>query len=371
MKNMIKLGLSLALFASVACVMLSLVNDVTSPIIAATKEAEVNSGLSVVFPDADSFEKIPNFTDTTTSIKIESLYLAKKDGKVVGAVVQATGPTYDKATILLGIDMNRVISGIQFLSISDTPGFGQNATEPSFYTQFAGKSADDSFIPGNDVDMISGATITTKGVAQIVQYAAYVAGKYLAENYGAISGNMEEPIVEKTATVFSYDEAIISLFPPEQYPNAIFTEIEEGLGRVIRNMIIEKQILVTIDDSVIGAMVAVRGQTYKSGGVVLTAVNTNHLIIGSRIIELNDTPNIGQLALEESFYNQFAGKHTDNALLISSGIDAISGATITSACIADMVKVGAMEADNLAAHGKDFHPSNSGNYLLNEIYREE
>lgn len=372
MKDMLKLGFSLAAFASVACVLLALVNNATSPVIEAAQQAEVNAGLSVVFPDADSFERADNFVpDTATAVQVESLYLAKRGGSVVGAVVQASGPTYDKATILLGLDMNRMITGIKFLSISDTPGFGQKAAEPEFYMQFSGKSADDAFVAGGDVDAISGATITTKGVSQIVKYAAYVAGEYLAEHYGAVSGSGNAPVVEEPASAFSYDEAFVSLFPPELYPNAQFTEVTTGLNRVVRSMIVEKQVLVSVAGKPVGAMVAVRGQTYKNGGVVLTGVNTSGIILGSRIIELNDTPNIGQRALEEAFYGQFSGKGVSAPLIAGEDFDVLSGATITSACVADMVKVGAVEAAGLLADytGKPFAVLDD--YLLNEIYQED
>lgn len=369
MKNMLKLGLALAAFASVACVLLALVNNFTAPVIAAAAQNEVNAGLAVVFPETKTFEKAENFVpDLTSPIKVESLYLAKKDGNVIGAVVQATGPTYDKATILLGLDMNRKITGIRFLSLSDTPGFGQKANEPDFYNQFTGKNADDKFVAGEDVDKISGATITTKGVAQIVKYAAYVAGKYLADNYGAASGSGEAPVVQQPATVFTYEEAYISLFPPEQYPDAQFTEISDGLNKIVRTAVIEKQVLVTVDGKTVGAMAAVRGRTFKKGGVVLTAVDTNEKIIGVRIIELKDTPKIGQLALEEDFYKQFDGKAVSQNLLINTDFDAISGATITSGCVADMVKIGAVEADKLIefATGKT---AVSSDYPLN-YYKE-
>ncbi|MBO5137102.1 MAG: FMN-binding protein [Spirochaetaceae bacterium] len=366
MKNMLKLGFALAAFASVACVLLALVNNFTAPVIAQAKAEEVNAALSVVFPEGDSFEKVADFTtDSSSSIKIEDLYIAKKGNNVLGAVIQATGPTYDKATILLGMNMNRQITGIQFLSISDTPGFGQKATEPEFYTQFAGKSADDEFNVGSDVDAISGATITSRGVAQIVKYAAYVAGEYLAKNYGAKASNSSAPVVAPVPTVFTYSEAYASLFPKEQYPTAQFLEDSNGIGRIVRSMLVEKQVIVLENGKTVGAMVAVRGQTYKSGGTVLTAVDSTGRIIGARIIELNDSPNLGQKALEESFYVQFAGKNASDNLLLGQGVDAISGATITSACVADMVKVGAVEACAL------LKLSISENYSLNELYRGE
>lgn len=371
MKNMLKLGFALAAFASVACVLLALVNSFTEPVIAAAAQEEVNAGLSVVFPGADSFELAGDFVpDVAGTVKVESLYLAKKDGKVVGAVVQATGPTYDKATILLGLDMNRTITGMQFLSISDTPGFGQKATEPWFYTQFAGKSADDPFVAGDDVDTISGATITTRGVAQIVKYASYIAGEYLAKHYGADASSGATPVIQEAATVFNYDDAYNSLFPKDLFPDAEFNQISEGLNRVVRSMVVEKQILVTEDGKPVGAMVAVRGQTYKNGGTVLTAVDALGKIIGARIIELDDTPNLGQRALEEEFYGQFAGKSVNQPLIVGADFDAISGATITSACVADMVKVGAIEADKIIADaiGKTV---SSMDYPLNQLYREE
>ena len=374
MKNMLKLGLSLAIYASVACVCLSLVNMVTAPAIAAAKERELNAGLAVVFADADTFEAAPGFVaDTATSVKVTNLYLAKKAGQVMGAVVQANGPTYDKAEMLIGVTLDRAITGIQFLSLTDTPGFGQKAAEPEFSNQFAGKSIDDAFSAGDDVAAISGATITTKGVSQLIKYAAYIAGEYLAANCGGVAGTGEAPVIAEAATPFTFEEACVSLFPVEEYGEVTIHDVPEGIYDVVRNMLVEKKALVTTGDKIIAAMVAVRGQTYKYGGVVLTAVAADGNIIGARITELNDTENIGQLALEESFYSQFAGLSAQQQILSSNGdYDALTGATITSDCVADMVKVGAVEAVNmLAEKGLGITAIDQNSYQLNENYLEE
>ncbi len=374
MKNMLKLGISLAIYASVACVCLSLVNMVTAPAIAAAKERELNEGLAVVFTDADSFEAAPGFVaDTATSVKVTNLYLAKKGGQVLGAVVQANGPTYDKAEMLIGVTLNRSITGIQFLSLSDTPGFGQKAAEPEFSNQFAGKSVDDAFSAGDDVVAISGATITTKGVSQLIKYAAYVAGEYLAANHGGVAGTGEAPVIAEAATPFTFEEACVSLFPAEEYGEVAIQEVPEGVGDIARNMLVEKKALATSGDRIVAALVAVRGQTYKYGGVVLTAVGSDGNIIGARILELNDSQNIGQLALEESYYSQFNGLSAAQTILNGEGkYDAITGATITSDCVADMVKVGAVEAVNmLAEKGLGVTAIDQNSYQLNENYLEE
>lgn len=374
MKEMFKLGLALAIFASVACVLLALVNNVTAPAIAAAKERELNAGLAVVFSEADNFEAAPGFTsDTETSVKVTNLYLAKKGSDVLGAVVQANGPTYDKAEMLIGVTLDRAITGIQFLSLTDTPGFGQKATEPEWMAQFNGKSVDDPFTTGQDVVKISGATISTDGIAQLIKYAAYVAGEYLSANYGGAAGSGEAPVIAEAATTFTFEDACVSLFPPEEYPDVAITNVEEGVGATVRNMIVENQALVSVNGKVIAAMVAVRGQTYKYGGVVLTAVGTDGNIIGSRILELDDDPNQGILALKDSFYSQFTGLPAAQTILNGEGkYDAITGATITSDCIADMVKVGAVEAVNLlAAKGVVPASIDQNSYQLNENYLEE
>jgi electron transport complex protein RnfG len=367
MKNMLKLGASLAAYAVVACVLLAVVNNVTAPLIAAGKAAEASAGLVEVFAVADSFDLAADFSpDTSTSIAVESLYLAKQGDEVIGAVVQATGPTYDKATIQIGLDLERTITGIKFLALSDTPGFGQRATEPVFYEQFTGKSADDAFESGSDVEALAGATITTKGVAQIIKYATYVAGDYLAENYGGTAGSGAAPAIAAEATVFSYEDAYASLFPSD----ADFTEVTDGVGSIVRNMRINKLVTVSVAGSPVGAMVAAQGQAYHGPGIVLSAVDMDGNLLGARIIQLNDTPNIGMKALEEEFWSQFDGRRVDDSLL-AGDYDTLSSASITADCVADMVKVGAVEAAKLAEAIGGAAYTAGDDYPLNEHYLGE
>ena len=110
------------------------------------------------------------------AISIDKMYLAKKGGSVIGAVAQVTGPTYDRSTIIFGIKKDGVLTGMQFLASSDTAGFGLKASDPNytvssgktFYGQFEGKNANDGFVPGQTFEAVSGATITSKGVAELL-----------------------------------------------------------------------------------------------------------------------------------------------------------------------------------------------------------
>lgn len=182
MKEMLKLGLVLMIYSAVACVGLALVNTITSPKIAQVKQEQLNQGLKEVYPDAEEFALADGFEKTKINgVTIDGIYTAKLDGNTQGVVVQATGATYDSSTILVGIDADKNITALKFLSCSDTPGFGQKATLPSFTEQFKGKTALSNFEVKKDFDQVSGATITSKGVASILKAATAQAVNYLPE----------------------------------------------------------------------------------------------------------------------------------------------------------------------------------------------
>ncbi|HNY22198.1 MAG TPA: FMN-binding protein [Treponemataceae bacterium] len=186
MKTMIKLSFVMAAYAVVACVALAFVYIATAPKIAAAAQEELNASLRVVFSDASTFEDVTadGVGSGAGQIAIDRAYLAKKDGTTVGMVIQATGPTYKTSTVLVAVGMDRRIIGIKLLANSDTPGLGTKTAEPGFAGQFASKSVDDAFAVKADVQAISGATISSRGVAAIVRVAGRAAGNYLAAKAG-------------------------------------------------------------------------------------------------------------------------------------------------------------------------------------------
>ena len=374
MKNILKLGFTLAAYATVACVSLAFVYNVTAPAIERVKQEKAGAGMKIVFEQADSFVPVQNFErDSANPIAINALYTAEKGGKVLGAVVEAAGPTYDKATMLIGLDLNRTITGIQFLSLTDTPGFGQRANEPEFLNQFKNLNAEKTLEAGKDFDGLSGATITTKGVTNIVNYAVWVAGNYLAANHGGKAGSGVAPAAPKKAAAFDFESAFAELFPATEGSSApSHTEIPGMQAKTVQKIRIDNMWSVSSDGKTIGIMAAATGASYHGTASVLTAVDMERRIIGARITDLNDTPNIGQRALEEDFYNQFTGKSADANLLVKDGLDALSGATITSASVADIVKVSAVEAaSQAAARGGKAAPAGSEEYALNGLQMEE
>ena len=180
MKEMFKLGGTLAAFALVACVALALVDSVTGPVIREAAEKKANAALQTVFPNATSFEAKEGFqAGDHGSIQFERVVLAKNGDEALGVAMQLTGPTYDKATMIVATDTEGKVVGTSFLALTDTPGFGQKATESGYMDQFNGKTKDDKFAVGEDVQAISGATITSKGLAEMIKAACIVASDFL------------------------------------------------------------------------------------------------------------------------------------------------------------------------------------------------
>lgn len=189
--EMIKLGLILALYAAISCVVLAIVNNVTAPKIQQNQINKANAAMKKVFAMADSFEPISDFEPSSNgTIKIEDMYLAKKDGKVIGATCQVSGPTYEQATLIVGLDTAGTVTGVEFLKITDSPGFGLKANDPTFimpngktfYGQFEGKKADKGFTVGQNFDAISGATITSVGIGNLITEATSSMFKYLGDH---------------------------------------------------------------------------------------------------------------------------------------------------------------------------------------------
>ena len=176
--SMIKLGLVLCAYAVVACALLAIVNNFTAPKIAENQTKKVSAAMQEFFPDSGlTFETINDFTPPVVgAITVDEMYVAKKGNEIIGAAAQVTGPTYDQGTILIGIKTDGTVTGLKFLKLTDSPGFGLKANDPTFklpngktfYGQFEGKNAKDGFVAGKNFDAISGATITSVAVSSLI-----------------------------------------------------------------------------------------------------------------------------------------------------------------------------------------------------------
>ena len=190
MKNAFVLGIKLALYASAACLALAVVNNFTAPEIEAHALKKEQTALKIIFPEAESFERIENFSAPQSSATVNSFYKVIQGGSVAGYAVKITGPTYDTSTLVAGFSPELQIAGVHILATSDSPGFGQKAVDANyrnskgttFYGQFAGVSAKMPLVLGSDFEAITGATITSRTMGALVSNAAETVKIYTEKN---------------------------------------------------------------------------------------------------------------------------------------------------------------------------------------------
>ena len=186
MNKIIKNTIILTLITLISGLGLGLVYEITKEPIAQAQETAKKEAWQEVFPEAsaDDFE----LTEVDPAVAEQVIgdlgikasvdeVCAVKDGEegYVVTVTDSEGYGGD-IQITVGITADGTISGISYLSISETAGLGMKATESSFTEQYVGKQAEKFAVSkdggdGEPIDALSGATITSRAVTGAVNVA--------------------------------------------------------------------------------------------------------------------------------------------------------------------------------------------------------
>ncbi|MCM1156966.1 MAG: RnfABCDGE type electron transport complex subunit G [Bacteroidales bacterium] len=186
----VKNTVSLMVITLVAGLLLGLVYEITKEPIAREQQRAKEEAYKQVFAEAASFEALNvdsgrierelkgHGMDATIN---EAMRVLNETGNAVGYVLTVTEHEGYGGDIqfAMGVTGDGTVNGISFLSIGETAGLGMKAKEDSFKNQFAGKKAE-SFVytkngaaADNEIDAISGATITTNAVTNGVNAGLY------------------------------------------------------------------------------------------------------------------------------------------------------------------------------------------------------
>lgn len=180
-KQIVHDALILFAFTLVLGLILALVYGITKEPIAAANEKAAQEAYQAVYEEAKSFEQIAvneataqlvldnGFKDTIDDVE------AAKDasGNVVGYVITVTAKDGSQGSITfsVGITNEGSVNGFSITNTSETPGLGLKASEPEFSGQFKNKAVEKFEVvkqapsADNEIEAISGSTITSKAVA--------------------------------------------------------------------------------------------------------------------------------------------------------------------------------------------------------------
>ena len=173
--------LSIVFSVSLAAVHLNL-----SPVIEENKTKETMEKIPVLVTGKDSKENADSMDISSRIVNVDKNGITKsytvydardKAGGTIGHVVKAKGQGYaDKIELLLGLDSaGRTITGLFILDQKETPGLGNRIVDDAWRNQYIGKSSDSALVVikgksanKNEIDAVSGATISSRAVTDIV-----------------------------------------------------------------------------------------------------------------------------------------------------------------------------------------------------------
>lgn len=200
MKNMWKDALILFAITLIAGLVLGVVYQVTKEPIAAQEEKARQEACMEVFADAAEFETLDiSALETENSGEWNELgFPGVEIGEVMTALASDKTPMGYVITVtshegyggdikfMMGVRSDGTLNGISLLAISETAGLGMKAEEV-LKPQFKDKKAErfeyskSGAVGDNQIDAISGATITTGAVTDAVNAGLYYFRTQLAE----------------------------------------------------------------------------------------------------------------------------------------------------------------------------------------------
>lgn len=184
--SVLKNGVTLAAIAAVCTTLVATTYHLTKDRIAANEQAFLERKLapvlgSIAFEGGISESKrlvsaphgLPGREDAL-------IYRVYSDGQPVAALFAVTAPDgyAGPIRILLGIDVNGVVTGLRILEHRETPGLGDRIedSKSDWVHQFAGKSLRDPLLEdwsirrdGGEFDQLSGASVTPRAVINAVR----------------------------------------------------------------------------------------------------------------------------------------------------------------------------------------------------------
>ena len=188
----LELTLKLLCTCLVVAGLLGLVNLITAPRIAELTWAKTVAAMQAVVADPDSaeFSDALELTDDMSAAasgagaQLSAVYPVSENGEEAGyAVTVVASGSQGNIEMMVGVDADSVVTGVSIVKNSETPGIGSKvmgnentANGVGVLDQFVGKSAEDgTLVVGSNVDAITGATVSSRGVTAGVNAALAVA----------------------------------------------------------------------------------------------------------------------------------------------------------------------------------------------------
>lgn len=165
MAKQVRMVVVLLVISLLSAAILAVTYDFTYAKIQETAEKKQNSAVFEVLPDIKEYREFKNDAEMVMLEGMDS------SGSVTGLAYIVQGAGFGgPIKVMVGLDIDsKTISGYRVLEHSETPGLGAMIADPSFMDQFSGKEWDDPFVVNQDVDSITGATVSSESFTKLLK----------------------------------------------------------------------------------------------------------------------------------------------------------------------------------------------------------
>ncbi len=171
-------ALILALICGICVFLLAGTYSLTRGEIEKQEEASAQERKLTIFPDADSFEDLEYSAEIKSELQAKGIepdevFVAKaKDGSVLGYIFVTSGFGYaGNIETTTGIGADGKIVMVIATAASDTPKLGKEVEGRPFLDGFTGLGTDSEIVLNQDVDAVSGATISSRAATGCINRA--------------------------------------------------------------------------------------------------------------------------------------------------------------------------------------------------------
>lgn len=319
MKNSLKGIITLCLIAAICGGILGITYDATKDTIAAIEKKE-SLQLDVILPGLNADEPKEMDVKIEEEGPISSAYEVYAAGELVGHAIIANSKGMGPLKMTVGITKDGKIGGLKIVSHAETPGIGDIVEKESFMGRYKEKSVKEELktvktspSADNEVEGITGATITSTGVTKAVNeaikfYKENVLGEEVkeekekpleAKDIISEADNMKDVAVELTENV----KEVKGIYKGEQLLGYAITGLGTGMEEI---------------------------QT-------MVGISNEGKVVFVKVVADSETEGIGDVIHEKDFINKFLNKSVDKKLEVVKNppskdyeIEAVSGATIST-----------------------------------------
>lgn len=200
MNSMLRLALVLTLITAGAGLILSMVEAVTREPIAEQRRLETLRALKAVLPpannspDQDVVHLVTGQDKRGRDVQ-RTFYRGRQEAELSGVAFKVVAPDgySGNIAVMVGVDPEGTVAGIEILSHSETPGLGDKIALPSFKGIFVGKNLQNADWrvkkDGGEFDQITGATISPRAVVGAVRNGLEFYSEHRSEILADVQGD--------------------------------------------------------------------------------------------------------------------------------------------------------------------------------------